>query len=299
MGAAKLSNVSRILLSLAAFAALSSAAWFIFKGNNLERGYEIEASKASDQAADRARVEMKRDCGSLAAPRKDKCESQIGNAYRSYRKETRDLEAQRTTALWTAYMGAAALLGMAVSIVGVGLVFITFRATREANEIARETAKQQLRAYMGIMDYSVTPMNYEGKAGPDVGSGGVLIHMQNFGQSPAIGLTTVISIGFREWGDKPEQPVKWAFEGEELPIDIQPSAPMHRTVALPEATFEHYWELPTGVVALYVQLKASYSDIFKQRHEQTTLFYSRGKRYTNGEMIVAEQSRETTTEAEE
>jgi type II secretory pathway pseudopilin PulG len=45
-------------------------------------------------------------------------------------------------------MGVAALIGMALSAAGVLLVWRTSRATREANEIARDTAYRQLRAYL-------------------------------------------------------------------------------------------------------------------------------------------------------
>lgn len=192
-------------------------------------------------------------------------------------------DAAADSAWWAWASGVVGLFSLIGVIAAVGTAL-------HSNLIARDTAKKELRAYMGILNYRVTPMNYEGAP---VGTGGVMIQMQNFGQTPAIELVTVISIGFRQWGEVPEIPEKWEFEGEELPIDVPPSGPMHREVALPEATFEHYFDLPAGKVALYVQVKAAYSDIFKKRHEQTTLFYSRGRRYADGEMIVAEQSRET------
>jgi hypothetical protein len=150
----KLPRFRHVVLALAALAVIGFAGWMIYKGATLERLYQKEAGKAADQAADRARVQMQRDCAPLPPQQKNKCDAEVSNTYRSYRKETRDLEAQRTTALWTAFMGAAALLGMAVSIIGVGLVYITFRATRQSNEIARETAYLQLRAYLSPEEHA-------------------------------------------------------------------------------------------------------------------------------------------------
>jgi len=137
MAALNLPRWQYVLLSLAILAVLVVAGGVIYGGLKLERTYKIEAAEASDQAADRARVQVGRDCAPLAPMAKNKCEAEVSNAYRSYRKETRDLEAQRTTALWTAYMGGAALLGMAVSIIGVLLVYLTFAETRAGTRVAR------------------------------------------------------------------------------------------------------------------------------------------------------------------
>jgi hypothetical protein len=52
-------------------------------------------------------------------------------------------------------MGLAAIIGMAVGLVGVIMVFITFRETRRTADIAEDTAKRQLRAYL-----SVTPISF-------------------------------------------------------------------------------------------------------------------------------------------
>jgi hypothetical protein len=139
MGDAKLPSLSHVLLGIAALSAVGSAGWFIYRGSTLENLYQKVSAKSANEAAERARVEMKRNCGSLATPQKNGCDSQTGNAYRSHLTEIRDLEAQRTTALWTAYMGAAALLGIAVSITGVGLVYLTFQASRRAADAARDT----------------------------------------------------------------------------------------------------------------------------------------------------------------
>lgn len=66
---------------------------------------------------------------------------------RDNQREYDDLVAQRKSALWTSIMGVAALLGMFLSAVGVLLVWTTFRETKRTNQIAmRENARSTRRA---------------------------------------------------------------------------------------------------------------------------------------------------------
>lgn len=62
----------------------------------------------------------------------------IADAKRAERENARhesDLEAQRITALWTFIMGCAAVTGMVLSGIGVGLVWITFQETKGSNSL--------------------------------------------------------------------------------------------------------------------------------------------------------------------
>ena len=113
---------------------------------------------------------------------------------RDNQREYDDLVAQRTSALWASIMGVAALLGMLLSAVGVLLVWTTFQETKQTNqismrenarstrralasgnesaaalviaqrnadaaarqvEVAQDTAKRQLRAYIGVTKFRV------------------------------------------------------------------------------------------------------------------------------------------------
>ena len=70
-----------------------------------------------------------------------------------YRHDEADLVAQQTSALWTGVMGIAALIGMALSAVGVALVFFTFRETKHANLLnMRENARATRRAVAGARE---------------------------------------------------------------------------------------------------------------------------------------------------
>jgi len=88
----------------------------------------------------------------MPLPDKQQCIREESQIYRDGQRNEYDLEAQLVTSAWTRSMGIAAIIGMVASLIGVGLVLITFRATRHANDIAKDTAKQQLRAYVGIQE---------------------------------------------------------------------------------------------------------------------------------------------------
>jgi hypothetical protein len=197
MGRIKLRVASNALLALAAGAVLIVAGWSISKGLSLQNGYQVEADKASNQAASRGRVEMKNQCGPLTTPAKEKCKSEIGDTYRSYRHETRDLAAQRTSAIWMMFAGIAALIGMPVGIIGAWALIWTFFEQRR-------TSRAELRAYLAveIKDFF-----------PNLDTGAVLadIRVVNTGQTPAFGTRWAGNIALsndelleRELLDEPE-----------------------------------------------------------------------------------------------
>ena len=82
-------------------------------------------------------------------------------------------------------------VGSAGIVLLVVTVFLTFRATHaaiEANKIARETAKRQLRAYLGVANGTIRRT--------DLGEGPVVIlAIKNFGQTPARDVQHVMYCG--------------------------------------------------------------------------------------------------------
>jgi preprotein translocase subunit SecG len=83
-------------------------------------------------------------CLRLAYPDKTDCISKAYQESRENERDERDLVAQETTAIWTFVMSVAALVGVVLSIFGVGLVWVTFRETRETNVISRKIGVTQL-----------------------------------------------------------------------------------------------------------------------------------------------------------
>lgn len=243
--------LSYILIGLAALAALGTAGAMIFEGLKLQHLYQVEATKSSNQAADRGRIQMQRECAPLATPAKEKCENEIGDTYRAYRHDTRDLEAQRTSAIWTAFMGAAALLGMAVSIIGVILVYITFNATRQANVIARESAEEQVRAWLTIKAEPEGFQVLKGK-GPKFAA---KVKIENVGHSPALAISYWMSMAF---GENPKEHLDAAVKEYAQPEHgdwLEGSLFPHGEPLIRPCTCEHDGERPEGDIAkvsLYV-----------------------------------------------
>lgn len=158
------SNISYILFGLAAAALIFVAGLVVYRGLESQRADEIQTAKSANAAREHAGKQVERYCVPLPPDAENDCRREVEDSYRDYYKESRDLEAQRETATWTALMGAAALIGMAVSIIGVGLVFITFRATLEGNEIAREAMMAENRAWIEILpNFTLGDLRYEGE----------------------------------------------------------------------------------------------------------------------------------------
>jgi hypothetical protein len=157
---------------------------------HLERSYERQANTDTAYYAEKAQSEYAWDCLHAPSPARDKCRYEKAQSARNGQHSANDLEAQSVTAVWTRQMGFAAIIGVAVSIVGVILVWITFRATREGNEIAGDTAHRQLRAYIAPLE--ATGHIWWEKEQPGVaGSTGYQVKysllggIKNVGQTPA------------------------------------------------------------------------------------------------------------------
>ena len=96
-------------------------------------------NRAGDYAA-AAWVDVRPACETNKLDR-DECAQAAAERARPAQRNEYDLQAQLTMATWTRAMGLAALVGMAVGILGLGLIYRTWHATREAAESSRKTLK--------------------------------------------------------------------------------------------------------------------------------------------------------------
>jgi hypothetical protein len=122
-------------------------------------GYEQAADDHAQEYARYAHEKAEQPCRVLPSLQKSDC---LANAKREQaeqardkRREYDDLVAQQKSALWTNIMGLAAITGMILSVMGVWLVYATFRETRRtANEAAR-SADAFIANERGWLKYSV------------------------------------------------------------------------------------------------------------------------------------------------
>lgn len=164
---------------------VSGLAWTLIDTTRSKQiGYEQSAKYNSDNYAKRSDVIIRDRCGSLAGGKKAACVNEERDAARKGQHDERDLEAQRVTAAWTASMGIAAIVGMAASLVGVLLVFITFHETRKANDIAETAHRRQSRAYVAIMGMSLDRKISAGEIPK------ATVRFKNTGQTPALNVRT-------------------------------------------------------------------------------------------------------------
>lgn len=79
------------------------------------------------------------------------CAKEAQERYRPEQRNEYDLAAQRTMAAWTRAMGLAALVGMAVGIFGLGLIWRTWDATREAAVSSSKTLRSFIAKERAIL----------------------------------------------------------------------------------------------------------------------------------------------------
>ena len=180
-----------------AFSAIAGL-WLWSGASSQEASYKTEAQDRADDYAHAARTEAQNACIAAKAPQLAECVQNRTQDLRPEQRQEYDLEAQRIMAAWTRAMGIAAIIGMAVSILGVGLIFVTFQETRraanEANRTANEAEKTRL-AYVarerGHLRFSRTHANIA--ADPPLGERlTVWLVFENIGVSVA----EIVSISF-------------------------------------------------------------------------------------------------------
>jgi hypothetical protein len=110
-------------------------------GYSRQTEYERQAKDYTTENAWHANNDVKYRCVPLPPLGERNCTIQARREQRDYERHEQDLYAQRTTALWTFLMGSAAIFGVVLSVVGVWLVYITYRNSRE-------TAERELRPYV-------------------------------------------------------------------------------------------------------------------------------------------------------
>ena len=149
---------------------------------------EAQAEYKAKQHRDGASIRAQAHCSRVAPAEIADCVYEEHGAARDAERNEYDLQAQLVTSVWTQAMGMAALIGMAVGILGIGLIYKTFEETRrtaktaeDSLEHARTVTELEMRPWI---DCSIRPFNMR-KEGDGL-SIGVAIVLSNTGKSPAL-----------------------------------------------------------------------------------------------------------------
>lgn len=140
-------NVINAIVGAIAIIVSAAAIWALSLKST---GYEREAVDRSYNYARNTPSQISRDCRGSVGVDPLKCIDQTIDTARENQRKEQNLAAQQVTAWWTAVMGGAAVFGVILSAFGVFLVYRTFRATREGNEISRQAMMAENRAWVEI-----------------------------------------------------------------------------------------------------------------------------------------------------
>jgi len=257
-----------VALVLLAVAPVGVAVWLLVEANQEEAAVEQQASadaRRTDAASENTCVE-------LLAEAHQECVEQAHEIAQQHYDNLGNLEAQRVTAIWTRFMGIAALFGTAFGLIGMTLVLATFwankraaDAARDANLIASDTMRRQLRAYVVVTE--VYPVEFKADEISQFSA-----DLVNCGQTPAQRLRIFSSCFFYRLGDRPppirfERPKEGADHSEMTLAPDKPFTfldPMTRSLCEEEIELlarGEYGCIWAGIVV--------YRDIFNKRHMTT------------------------------
>lgn len=141
--------------------------------------YNDAARNAANYSRD-AQYQIATECGvALSRP---SCARQIEQTRRANQREEYDLYSQQAVALWTAILGAMAIFGIALSGIGIYLIWRTWDATREAAKNSRDTLDSYIHRERAILRLGDARFQWlQDEPTPD----GFRVTVSNLGASPA------------------------------------------------------------------------------------------------------------------
>ena len=166
--------------------------------------YEREANKQTAYYNANTGRETKYACGILSPVEKPNCLANAEAKVRENEREEQNLVAQRQSALWAYVMAVAAVIGMALSVIGVLLIWTTFRETRLANEIAGTGARAWLSVDLAFSGFGQPWISGELGNGFAFELAGKI---ENHGSAPASDVRLNANILFPKTGDDIRTPM--------------------------------------------------------------------------------------------
>ncbi len=220
---------------------------------------ERQASNQTQIEGEAARREGQRCTEIIPTTERIDCEYRAKEGGKASRRAIRDLEAQKVMALWTRYMGLAAIIGTAVGVIGIGLVFVTFYEARKANRIARESNERQLRAYLAVDDASIG-------LHPEEGEIVLQIRLKNCGQTPAYKACIMGESYVAPYPLKEERPFLPVDEGWTTTIGPGLELGCAKRIFTDDVAYA-VEEAKARRSALYIQGVCQYEDAFGEKRE--------------------------------
>jgi len=281
----KASLATKVAIAIGAAAIVGGITYGLFK----QAGYQESANQQATDYAKYAAKKGREACVGLSRVEQVHCLAKEQAEYdlktRDNHRDYDDLVAQRKSALWTFIMGVAALIGMGLSIVGVVLVKKTFDATKDSNEIAKKTAREQLRPYVYLEVECVTNDD-KGKIGSYDDGDRVSIHVRNYGQTPAKSVSMDIACDVRR------------YDSSDYPPDFSGWRPI-KFNDIPPLTNTWYWgfrlrgirgkkrKIMTGDLALHIDGLISYDDAHGNSYETQFRMVSFGEKFQGRDFTMS------------
>ena len=135
------------IIASAILTAGGSGYWLLSDAVHQQSVGEEKAASYAYEHGNSAEEQAEPNCSSVTPLSAElECYREARQRARPAIRDEYDLEAQRTMAAWTRAMGIAAVVGMVVGIIGVSLIWTTFRETRRAAVYAGIGARQGRRS---------------------------------------------------------------------------------------------------------------------------------------------------------
>lgn len=148
-------NVSKTGLIIGLALALCVCIGWIGWGLSQSAEYERQSDNKRSEYSEYTRKKIAETCVGIPKAEAVKCRYEAFDARREYSYNQSDLEAQRKSALWAYIMGAAAVIGVALSAFGVWLVKGTFDETRRTNNVIAADAANSAAHLSATRDATV------------------------------------------------------------------------------------------------------------------------------------------------
>ena len=170
----------KVRLTLVLLLAILLCAGWIAYGLLESAKYERESAAKADNYARYTSDKVAEACVGIPILERVKCLQEAEDAKAEYEYNQADLVAQRQSALWAYIMAAAAVIGMGLSVIGVWLVWTTFRETKRSADSAFAT----YNAFVALERASIK-IHLDG-AGEQNGRLVIGVHVTNIGKSSCL-----------------------------------------------------------------------------------------------------------------